>query len=260
MVLDRLIDAKEALKDPFKTFILGFLVSCISLFISYTMFSQTLGLYTTIIITLASLPFMNRLLRYEEKQDESIMESSTFFQRYGDIILAYIAFFCGMTLAMSISFVILPQSISERIFHEQITQINIIRGNFEFGTKFTTIFMNNVSVTILSFLFSFLFGCGAIFILGWNASVLASAIGLIARNQGGIKGLPSAVVMFLPHGSFEITAYLIGAIAGGLVSAAVTRKKSYKFWEIMQDSGKLLLISFLFLIIGALIETSIIVL
>ena len=260
MVLDRLIDAKEALKDPFKTFILGFLVSCISLFISYTMFSQTLGLYTTIIITLASLPFMNRLLRYEEKQDESIMESSTFFQRYGDIILAYIAFFCGMTLAMSISFVILPQSISERIFHEQITQINIIRGNFEFGTKFTTIFMNNVSVTILSFLFSFLFGCGAIFILGWNASVLASAIGLIARNQGGIKGLPSAVVMFLPHGSFEITAYLIGAIAGGLVSAAVTRKKSYRFWEIMQDSGKLLLISFLFLIIGALIETSIIVL
>jgi len=260
MVLDRLIDAKEALKDPFKTFILGFLVSCISLFISYTMFSQTLGLYTTIIITLASLPFMNRLLRYEEKQDESIMESSTFFQRYSDIILAYIAFFCGMTLAMSISFVILPQSISERIFHEQITQINIIRGNFEFGTKFTTIFMNNVSVTILSFLFSFLFGCGAIFILGWNASVLASAIGLIARNQGGIKGLPSAVVMFLPHGSFEITAYLIGAIAGGLVSAAVTRKKSYRFWEIMQDSGKLLLISFLFLIIGALIETSIIVL
>ncbi len=260
MVLDRLIDSREALKDPFKTFILGILVSAISIFITYTMFSQTLGLYTTIIITLASLPFMNRLLRYEEKQDEDIMENSTFFQRYGDIILAYIAFFCGLSLAMSVCFVTLPESITERIFHEQITEINIIRGNFEFGTKFTTIFMNNFSVTILSFLFSFLFGCGAIFILGWNASVLASAIGLIAKNYGGVKGLPSAVMMFLPHGSFEITAYLIGAIAGGLVSAAVTRKKSYRFWGIMQDSGKLLLVAFLFLIIGALIETSIIVL
>jgi uncharacterized membrane protein SpoIIM required for sporulation len=260
MVLDRLIDSREALKDPFKTFLLGMFVSVISIFITYTMFSQTLGLYITIIITLASLPFMNRLLRYEEKQDESIMESSTFFQRYGDIILAYIAFFCGMTLAMSVSFVLLPESISDRIFNEQITQINIIRGKFDFGTKFTTIFVNNVSVMMLSFLFSFLFGCGAIFILGWNASVLASAIGILAKNYGGVKGLPSAVLMFLPHGSFEISAYLIGAIAGGLVSAAITRKKSFKFWNIMQDSGKLLLISFLLLIIGAIIETSIIVL
>jgi uncharacterized membrane protein SpoIIM required for sporulation len=260
MVLDRLIDSKEALKDPFKTFLLGILISVISLFITYTMFSQTLGLYTIIIITLAALPFMNRLLRYEEKQDESIMESSTFFQRYGDIILTYIAFFCGITLALSISFVLLPESVGERIFNEQINEINIIRGNFEFGTKFTTIFMNNVSVMMLSFLFSFLFGCGAIFILGWNASVLASAIGMIAKSYGGVKGLPEALIMFLPHGSFEITAYLIGAIAGGLVSAAITRKKSYRFWGIIQDSGKLLLIAFLFLIIGAIIETSIIVL
>jgi len=260
MVLDRLIESKEALKDPFKTFILGIFISVISLFITYTMFSQTLGLYTIIIITLAALPFMNRLLRYEEKQDESIMETSTFFQRYGDIILAYIAFFCGMTLAMSLSFVILPENVSERIFHEQITEINIIRGKFEFGNKFTAIFMNNFSVMMLSFLFSFLFGCGAIFILSWNASVLASAIGLIAKNLGGVKGLPSAVVMFLPHGTFEITAYLIGAIAGGLASAAITRRKSFKFLGIMQDCGKLLLISFLFLIVGAFIETSIIVL
>lgn len=260
MVLDRLIDSKDALKDPFKTFLLGMLTSVVSLFITYVMFSQTLGLYTIIIITLAALPFMNRLLRYEERQDESIMEVTTFFQRYGDIILAYIAFFCGMTLALSISFVLLPEIISERMFHEQITEINVIRGNFEFGTKFTGIFMNNVSVTILSFLFSFLFGCGAIFILSWNASVLASAIGLIAKNYGGVKGLPSAVMMFLPHGSFEITAYLIGAIAGGLVSAAMTRKKSYRFWNIIRDSGKLLLISFIFLIIGAIIETTIIVL
>jgi uncharacterized membrane protein SpoIIM required for sporulation len=258
MVLDRLIDSREALKNPFKTFLLGMFVSVISLFITYTMFSQTLGLYTTIIITLAALPFMNRLLRYEEKQDEIIMETTTFFQRYGDVILTYIAFFCGITLALSISFVLLPEKISEKIFHEQITEINIIRGKFDFGTKFTTIFMNNVSVTMLSFLFSFLFGCGAIFILGWNASVLASAIGLIAKNYGGVKGLPEAVLMFLPHGSFEITAYLIGAIAGGLVSAAITRKKPYRFWEIIQDSGKLLLISFMFLVIGALIETSII--
>jgi len=65
-------------------------------------------------------------------------------------------------------------------------------------------------------------------------------------------------MMFLPHGSFEIGAYFIGAIAGGLISAAVTRRKSIKFWPVVQDSMKLLVISFIFLIIGGTIETFII--
>ncbi|MDI6826752.1 MAG: stage II sporulation protein M [Candidatus Aenigmarchaeota archaeon] len=258
MVLERLVGVKEALKNPFKTFFLGIFISMIALFISYTMFTHSTGLYMTIIITLAALPFMNRLLRYEEKEDESIMEISTFTERYGDIIIAYIAFFSGMTLAMSASFVLLPGTISEKVFHEQITEINIIRGKFEFGNKFIEIFMNNLSVLMISFLFSFLFGCGAIFILAWNASVLASAIGLVSKSYGGVKALPSAVLMFLPHGSFEIGAYLIGAIAGGLVSAAFTRRKSLKFWQILRDSFKLLLVSFVLLIIGGVIETVVI--
>jgi uncharacterized membrane protein SpoIIM required for sporulation len=112
---------------------------------------------------------------------------------------------------------------------------------------------------MVSFLFSFLFGCGAIFILAWNSSVLASAIGLVSKSYGGVMAFPSAVLMFFPHGSFEISAYLIGAIAGGLVSAAFTRRKSIRFWQIIQDSFKLLLISFVFLIIGGIIETTIIV-
>jgi len=258
MVLERLIDVKESLKNPFKTFLFGIFISMIALFISYTMFSHSTGLYTTIIITLAALPFMNRLLRYEEKEDESIMETSSFAERYGDIIIAYIAFFCGMTLAMSASFVLLPQTISEKVFHEQITEINIIRGKFDFGNKFTEILINNLSVLLVSFLFSFLFGCGAIFILAWNSSVLSSAIGLVAKSSGGVMALPSAVLMFFPHGSFEISAYLIGAIAGGLVSAAFTRRKSIKFWQIIQDSFKLLLVAFVFLIIGGIIETTVI--
>jgi len=258
MVLDRLIGAREALKDPIKTFFLGVIISLISLFVSYTIFTESTGLFTVVIITLATLPFINRLLRYEEGEDEKIIESSTFTQRYGDVIVAYVALFSGMILAMSLSFVLLPDQVAQKVFDEQITEINIIRGKFEFGNKFTEIFVNNTSVLMLSFLFSFLFGCGAIFILGWNASVLAAAIGLIAKSAGGVRAIPVAVMMFLPHGSFEIGAYFIGAIAGGLISAAVTRRKSIKFWPIVNDSLKLLVISFIFLIIGGIIETFII--
>jgi len=256
--LDRLLASREALKDPIKTFFLGVVISLISLFISYTIFTESTGLFTVIIITLATLPFINRLLRYEEHEDEEIMESSTFTERYGDVIVTYISLFSGMILAMSLSFVALPDNVVERIFDEQISEINLIRGKFEFGNQFVEIFMNNTSVLMLSFLFSFLFGSGAIFILGWNASVLSAAIGLIAKASGGMKAVPAAVMMFLPHGSFEIGAYFIGAIAGGLISAAVTRRKSVKFWPIVNDSLKLLVISFIFLIVGGVIETFII--
>jgi uncharacterized membrane protein SpoIIM required for sporulation len=163
-----------------------------------------------------------------------------------------------MIIAMSLSFVILPDPVVERVFSEQINEINLIRGKFEFSSKFVEILANNISVLTLSFLFSFLFGCGAVFILAWNASVLSSAIGLIAKSSGGAKALPSAVLMFLPHGSFELCAYFIGAIAGGLVSAAITRRKSVKFWLVVRDSMKLLALSFVFLLIGGIIETTII--
>lgn len=258
MVIERLLSTKEVLKEPLKAFILGAFISLLSIFISYSVFPQSTGLFTVIIITLASLPLMNRVLRYEEDEDERIMETHTFFQRYGDIIFTYVAFFSGMILMMSIGFVILPETFVERVFSEQIAQVNLIRGKFVFESKFLEIFLNNTSVLMLSFLFSFLFGSGAIFILAWNASVLSSAIGLISKSAGGLKALPSSVLMFVPHGSFEIGAYFIGAIAGGLISAAVSRRKSVKFWFVVKDCLKLLLLSFAFLVIGGLIETTII--
>ncbi len=258
MVLERLIGTREALKEPLKTFVLGAIISLISLFVSYTIFPESTGLFTVIITTIASVPLMNRVLRYEEAESEKMMESHTFMERYSDIIFAYVAFFSGMILAMSLSFVILPENVANRVFDEQINEINIIRGKFDFGDKFFNILINNISVLMLSFLFSFLFGSGAIFILSWNASVLSAAIGLIAKASGGVKAIPSAVMIFIPHGSFEIGAYFIGAIAGGLISAAVTRRKSIKFWPVVQDSTKLLVISFIFLIIGGIIETFII--
>ena len=39
------------------------------------------------------------------------------------------------------------------------------------------IFINNMGVLFLCIIFSFLYGAGAIFILTWNASVIAAAIG-----------------------------------------------------------------------------------
>ena len=258
MVLERLLEAKYTRKEPLLIFFFSIMITTISVFISYTVFKESTGLFTIVIISLIMVPFMNSMLMEEEIETEKTGEMEPFLQRHGDVISAYVALFAGMTLAMCIAFVILPEDIVQHIFDEQIKEVNIIRGRFTFGNQLLDILSNNISVLLLSFLFSFLLGTGAIFVLAWNASVLSAAMGLIAKSFGGVGGIPVAVMTFFPHGSFELTAYFIGAIAGGLVSAAITRKRSYKFWFVIGDSIKLLFISVLLLIIGAVIETAII--
>ncbi len=201
---------------------------------------------------------MNTMLAYEEKETEETGQRETFFQRHGDVILAYAALFVGMILAMSMVFVVLPDTVVQSVFDQQIKEVKLIQGHFTFGNQFLDIIANNISVLMLSFLFSFLIGTGAILILAWNASVLSAAIGLIAKSFGGVKGIPVAVLTFVPHGSFEILAYFIAAISGGLISAAVMRKKSNNFWYIVKDSVWLLVVAFVCLVVGALVETVII--
>ncbi len=258
MVLEWFLKAKEDRKHPFSIFVFTFFVSLVAMFISYFIFKESTGFFTIVIISLVMVSFINTMFRLEEKETEENGQRQNFIQRHGDIISAFAAMFVGMTLAMSFAFIVLPESVAQQVFNEQIREVKSIQGNFTFTDQFLDIFKNNFGVLSLSFLLSFLIGTGAILILAWNASVLASAIGMIAKSLGGWHGFPIAVMTFLPHGVFEITAYFIGAIGGGLISVALMRKNS-KFWFILKDSGLLFLISIILLLIGGVIETIILI-
>jgi uncharacterized membrane protein SpoIIM required for sporulation len=73
-------------------------------------------------------------------------------------------------------------------------------------------------------------------------------------QAGGISAL-----RYLIHGVPEISAYFLGAVAGGIISAAVVRSdyRDPKFYEIVLDSIDLIAFASLLLIIGALIEVGI---
>lgn len=258
MVLEWLLEAKKDRKKPISIFVFSLISSLVALFISYTVFKEGTGFFTIAIISIALIPFINSMLRREEIETEEIGENQKFLERHGDVISAYAAMFLGMTIAMSFVFVLLPANIVENIFNEQIKEVKLIQGQFTFGNQFLDIFVNNLGVLILAFLFSFILGAGSILIIAWNASVLSAAIGLIAKSFGGVQGIPVGIMTFLPHGSFELTAYFIGAIAGGLISAALIRKNSHKFLFVVKDSITLMLVSIFFLIIGGIIETAII--
>lgn len=259
MVLERLISISDALKHPWWMFIIGGTVSVICLFISFLIFPQSVGLFMTFLITVAMTPFMVKLITYEEINTEKEIAAhlkQNFFQRHGDIIKIYASFFSGMILFLSVVFLLLPETIVQQLFEDQIKEISLIRGNVIFGGTFERIVANNIGVLVLSVVLSFLLGAGAIFILAWNASILSTAIGLTAKSIGGLHSLPLAVLVYFPHGSLEILAYFIGAIAGGLISASFTRKESKLFWPITRDSLILIAVAIIILVVAGVIETT----
>jgi hypothetical protein len=257
MVLERLVSIKDALKRPWWMFVIGGVISVTCLFISYFVFQGSIGLLSSLLVTIAMTPFMLGLSRYDEAKEEQEKNFSemNFIERHRDIIKIYTSFFAGMILSLSILYMILPEPFSQKLFQDQENEINAIRGKFFSLETFEKIITNNLGVLFLSFLFSFVFGAGAVFILSWNATVLATAIGMSAKNIGGIKALPMATLMFFPHGSLEILAYFIGGIAGGLVSVVITRRHSKNFWFIVKDSTLLMLGSVILLIAAGMIET-----
>ncbi|MEM5832410.1 MAG: stage II sporulation protein M [Candidatus Aenigmatarchaeota archaeon] len=255
MVLESLIKVKEGIKSPIQIFLASGIITLFSFIISVIIFKKDVGLYSVFLITIGLTPLTSKLNLIAFKISRKNKENSitSIFSFYREIILAYAAIFCGITLVLSILYLILPVEIAERTFQTQINEIKAIRGYFYFGGTFQTILFNNLGVLLVCFIFSFVYGAGAIFILTWNASILSTAIGMTAKAIGGIYALPIAVMVYFPHGSLEILAYFLGAIAGGIASNTLIRNKLGKV--IVWDIAFLLSLAVLLLLIGATIET-----
>jgi uncharacterized membrane protein SpoIIM required for sporulation len=257
MVLERLESIRDAIRNPWHMMIVGGVVSLISLFISFLITPQSIGMFTSFIITIAMMPFMVNLITYEETKEEQLAErmKGNILQRHKDVLKVYSAFFAGMLIALTLIFLLLPSTIVDKLFQDQIGQINSIRGSATVFGTYEKVVVNNIGVLMLAFVFSFLFGAGAVFILAWNASVLATAVGISAKGFGGLVGLPLALSIYMPHGVLEILAYFVGGIAGGLVSVAITRRKSKWFGLILKDSLKLLVVGVVILLVAGAIES-----
>jgi len=147
-----------------------------------------------------------------------------------------------------------PAHFSECVSEYGIEQVSKTTAFLTAKEKIVNIFVNNIYVLIFTLVFSLIFGAGAIFILAWNASVIAAAIGIFSKSE--ITNLPLGLFRYMIHGIPEIGAYFAGALGGGIVSIAVIKHdvRSEKFWTILQDSLNLIILSVLLLFVAALIE------
>jgi uncharacterized membrane protein SpoIIM required for sporulation len=273
-----LLSPRKAERHPWEMFFVGLIYASLSIllvnwiFASDAVLSKYSGILVVTFTVMFSLPFMYYLVKNEEEKDIENEGIFRILKQQSRALMALLWLFLGFIVAYSFFYVVLP---SDNSFRAQIETYCIINrpANFnecvsEYGIKsvgkttaFATvsarimaIFSNNIYVLIFTLVFSLIFGAGAIFVLAWNASVIAAAIGIFAKSS--IASLPLGVARYMIHGLPEIAAYFIAAMAGGIVSVAIIRHdtRTEKFWSVMRDSLSLIIVAVVILIVAALIE------
>lgn len=276
-MIEMLIMPKKAERRPWEMFFIGFFYASVSfLLVSFVfgkdfVLSEGSGLLLVIFTVICCLPFVYYIIKLEEGKDIEISNSGKLIKEHWKAILSFLWLFFGFVVAFSFWYIVMPDQAGQN-FNFQIKTfcainsasnydlclqqhgISQVTGSATKLTNFMSIFSNNIYVLIFTLLFSLMFGAGAIFILVWNASVIASAIGIFAK--GSLSNLPMGISRYMIHGLPEIAAYFIAALAGGIVSVAIIRKdlRGERMWSILQDALILIIISIVILVAAGLME------
>ncbi len=272
MVLESVLKANFARRHPIAMLVNAFVLCTVGIFASLQTFPNAASVLGIAFVTVAIVPVLYAIFIKEEKEEEKCPGPPlTFLERHFDIIEVYSWFFIGLIVCYAFWYYYLPAPQRDLAFKEQETtwlQITNLRGNATqtsalatackssdiFGLAINCIFYNNAMVLLWAILFSFAYGVGAIFLIAWNASVIGLVIGKELLATDLVRASMRAIGL-LPHGIPEITAYFIGAIAGGIISVGITRKyKKNIFENCLKDAAVLVVTAFIVLFAAAIIE------
>ncbi|MFH1199549.1 MAG: stage II sporulation protein M [Candidatus Micrarchaeota archaeon] len=294
MVLEALVSPLKAERNPAFIILLGFLFVTVSVWLTSTVLeiepkSMILIMFTVI----PALPFALSLFQSDEEEFEhdKVLGSRTLAKHFSTLIVL-LALFLGLIIGFTFWYLALPPAQSEELFSLQINELKGIRAigttlggslggkvvslvekstgmavSTNFAPTFEFIFMHNLWVLFLIIAFSVVYGAGSIFIIVWNASVVGIFLGNFAKqyvlHQTGYSlagGVGMGILGLLPHGSFELVSYSIGALAGGVLSTALVKGNfSSRFAGILRDIAKMIAWAVVLLAIGALIESKAII-
>lgn len=261
MVLEGLINPIRAEKRPWEMIFFGCVYSSLAIIISLLIFRPYASLVAIFLTVMASIPVIYGAIKMEEKKDLQIHESGKFIEKHGKILLFFSFLFLGYLLSFTLWFLMLPDELSKEIFEVQLGTIQEINGptgkTVFLSDPFTVIFFNNIKVLVFCLLFALFYGFGAVLILTWNASVIGTAIGELAKSSGHWSAsLPLAFLRYSLHGYLEIIGFFLGGLAGGIISVAIIRHDfaSTKFRNILSDSTNLIVTAILVLAVAAVVE------
>lgn len=274
-MLERIINPKTGERYPWRMFFIGLVYASLSLLLVHWFFKNSLsnasGMLVVIFCIMFSLPYMHFIIRREEKEDETVEGLFSVWKAHKDAIYSLMWLFLGFIIAFSFWYIVLQDSNLLNFQIQTYCEINSpnsvqdcilqysssdfwVTGAATKELRLLSIIENNVYVMIFTLLFSLIFGAGAIFILVWNASVIAAAVGIFAGNK--ISELPLGLARYMIHGFPEIASYFITALAGGIFGVGILRHgfKDKRTLRVIENSIMLLFLALLIIVVAGFIE------
>lgn len=277
-MLESIVNPRRLEKGPWKMLFVGIIYGSLSLLLVRWFFggdvvlSQYSGMIVVTFSVMFSLPFMYYIIKQEEEEDEHVFGLFNVWKIHKDAVFSFMWLFLGLIIAFSFWYIVLQDP---NLFNAQIETYcrinspgNLERcvSNYYLGQqrdatgaatkqlRFLSIIENNIYVMIFTLILSLIFGAGAIFVLAWNASVIAAAIGIFTQYK--VSEIPLGIARYMIHGFPEIAAYFITALAGGIFGVGVIRNgiKSKRFLHVVENVVILLFIAIIILIFAAVVE------
>ncbi len=251
MNLRMFVDPKEAEGHPFELFLVGAVYAFVSVLLSPWLFPEYPSIVMIGITIAASTPIIYHILKFE-----MMKKHVKFVQEHRHAIIVFGSLFFGFVAGYLAGFLVMPGR--ESVFFAQTSTIAKLTGSF--WNSSGSIILDNVRVLLFCVLLSVFFGTGAMFILAWNASVLATALGsfiLTKLAAGGplITAVGASLTKYLIHGIPEMVAYLIGGLAGGMVFYSVVTRNQTK--KVLLEAAVLVILASFILVIASMIEVSV---
>lgn len=274
-MLELLLGPKRAERRPVEMLFVGIFYSLVSLILANWIFGEGvladyMGMIVITFVVMFTMPFMYYLLRHEEEKDIKYRGKFKVIKEHSKAISSLLWLFVGFVIAFSLWYVVTGNT---QNFNAQIETYCYINhpSNFDLCTqeygagitgkaisisteRFMTIFLNNIYVLMFTLIFSLIFGAGAIFILAWNASVIAVAVGIFARTS--LRLWPLGLAKYMVHGLPEIAAYFVAAVAGGILSMAIVKQDFSKdrIKDVLHDFITLVFIAIVLLFLAGVLE------
>ncbi|MFA6035901.1 MAG: stage II sporulation protein M [Candidatus Micrarchaeia archaeon] len=280
MVLEQIIQARRLERNPSLILAISFLFVSFAIILTNYFYPSDRGMVVLLLTIMPAIPFFLNFIRHEERRHERENDDPhhSIFTIYRPLIALYFFYFIGSALSFGFWFSILPEQQANSMFADVMQEYGLLRssitGNFLSlnAPVFMHILCQNLLVLSLMMIFSFVYSIGSIFLLTWNAALLGVLIantvrallptvsqqfGIFAFPVAFIGGAGQALLGIMPHGIFEIGAFFVASLSGGILSVALERGtyRRRAFWNIIYDAAKLFALSLVLVVLGAAIES-----
>ena len=267
MVLEE-IKTNWIIRHPSLALALGFIYSLLGYILANMFFiDKQVSIAMLFITTLLVVPTM--IIALSDQMKHEATQHENFFQSHRSIFLGYIYMFVGAFMGYMVLGIFADQYIL-KIFEYQLDflkkqeglSLQVLNQFFENRPapqleSVLSILQHNLSVVLVCFIISLFVGAGGVFLVLLNASVFSSfAIVMIKYLTETLRQAVLVIGIFSLHVIPEAGAFMVAAIAGGILSKAVIAEKwgTANFKKVVKDAGKLLAFACILIILAGFIE------